>query len=100
MGHAPKSAKECEGVNLHIPKWTPILGVGVPNGLEFSKSNGTSWNSLDWGIPYIIRTLLELRCLKWACMTHLDIWNISFGHKKGRESKCHLDASPMAKHRI
>jgi hypothetical protein len=28
--HVPKSAKECEGMNLHTPKWTPILGVQVP----------------------------------------------------------------------
>jgi hypothetical protein len=28
--HAPGSAKECEGMNLHTPKWTPILGVRVP----------------------------------------------------------------------
>jgi hypothetical protein len=22
---------ECEGMNPHIPKWAPILGMGVPN---------------------------------------------------------------------
>jgi hypothetical protein len=27
--HALRSARKCEGMNLHIPKWTPILGVGV-----------------------------------------------------------------------
>jgi hypothetical protein len=26
---APGSAKECEGMNPHTPKRTPILGVGV-----------------------------------------------------------------------
>jgi hypothetical protein len=26
----PGSVKECEGMNLHIPKWTPILRIGVP----------------------------------------------------------------------
>ncbi len=25
--------KECEGMNLHTPKGTPMLGVGVPKGL-------------------------------------------------------------------
>jgi hypothetical protein len=25
--------KECEGMNPHTPKWTPIVGVGIPNGL-------------------------------------------------------------------
>jgi len=27
--HIPRSAKECEGMNPHIPKWIPILGLGV-----------------------------------------------------------------------
>jgi hypothetical protein len=30
MFHAPRSVRECEGMNPHIPKWAPILGVGVP----------------------------------------------------------------------
>jgi len=25
--HAPRSAKKCEGMNPHTPKWTLILGV-------------------------------------------------------------------------
>jgi hypothetical protein len=28
--HALGSAKECEGMNPHTPKWTPMLGIGVP----------------------------------------------------------------------
>jgi hypothetical protein len=28
--HAPKSAKECEGMNPHTPKGTPTLGIRVP----------------------------------------------------------------------
>jgi hypothetical protein len=27
-----RECKECEGMNLHTPKWTPMLGVGVPKG--------------------------------------------------------------------
>jgi hypothetical protein len=27
--HAPRSVGECEGMNLHIPKWVTILGVRV-----------------------------------------------------------------------
>jgi len=27
--HAPGSVGKCEGMNLHIPKWVPTLGVGV-----------------------------------------------------------------------
>ncbi len=36
---------------------------------------------------YIIENLLQRRCLKWACMTHLDISNTSYGQKKGRPLK-------------
>jgi len=28
-------------------------------------------NSLDLEVIYIIQNILELRCLKWASMTHL-----------------------------
>ncbi len=28
-----RECKECEGMNLHTPKWTPMFGVRVPNGL-------------------------------------------------------------------
>ncbi len=47
---------------------------------------------MDWRVLNIIEKLLECRCLKWACMTHLDIWNISYGQKKGRESNWNFDA--------
>jgi hypothetical protein len=50
---------------------------------------------MDWGILYIIRKLLERRCLKWACMTHLDIWNISYGQKKGLVSNWQFDSWPL-----
>jgi hypothetical protein len=30
MPHAPGSARECEGIDPHIPKGIPILGIGVP----------------------------------------------------------------------
>jgi len=44
------------------------------------------------GVLYIIR--LEFRYLKWARIAHLDIWNISYGQKKGRESNCQIDSRP------
>jgi hypothetical protein len=52
-------------------------------------------NPLDWRIPYIIGNLLELRCLKWARMTHLNIWNTSYGQKKGWESNWQFDSRPL-----
>jgi hypothetical protein len=42
---------------------------------------------MSCGVFYIIRNLLECKCLKWACIAHLDIWNTSYGQKKGWESR-------------
>jgi hypothetical protein len=49
--HAPKSAKECEGMNPHTPKRTRTLGVGLPVDSQWtpesSESNCRGQNSLD-----------------------------------------------------
>jgi hypothetical protein len=50
---------------------------------------------LVWKFIYIIGKLLKRRCLKWACITHLDIWNISYGQKKGWESNWQFDSRPL-----
>jgi hypothetical protein len=50
---------------------------------------------MDWGFFYIIENLLKHRCLKWACMTHLDIWNTSYGQKKGQESNWQFDSRSL-----
>jgi hypothetical protein len=39
-------------------------------------------NPSVWKVIYIIRKLLKRRCLKWACIAHLDIWNTSYDNKK------------------
>jgi hypothetical protein len=43
---------------------------------------------MAYGVFYIIENILERRCLKWARIAYLDIWNTSYGQKKGRESNC------------
>jgi hypothetical protein len=45
---------------LHTPKWTPTLGIGILMILEFSKSIYRGQNPLDWKVFYIIGKLLEL----------------------------------------
>jgi hypothetical protein len=50
---------------------------------------------MSCGVLYIIGKLLERRCLKWARIAHLDIWNTSYGQKKGRESNCQFDSRPQ-----
>jgi hypothetical protein len=46
-------------------------------------------------VLYIIAKLLESRCLKWAHIAHLDIWNTSYDQKKGQESNCQFDSRPQ-----
>jgi hypothetical protein len=78
------------GVQKSVREWTLTLPSELPFWeLEsqwtpkFSEGDCKGQNSLDWGVPYIIGKLLECRCPKWACMTHLDTWNTSYGQKKG-----------------
>jgi hypothetical protein len=49
---------------------------------------------MNWGVLYIIRNWLKYTCFKWACMTHLNIWNTSYGQKKGWGSNCQFDFQP------
>jgi len=51
---------------------------------EISEIDLRDQNSIACDVLYIIRKLLERRCLKWAHIAHLDIWNTSYGQKKGR----------------
>jgi hypothetical protein len=48
---------------------------------------------MDCGVLYIIGKLLKRRYLKWTRIAHLDIWNTSYGQKKGRESNSRESAS-------
>jgi hypothetical protein len=59
-----------------------------------SESNFRGQNSMAYDVLYIIGKILERKCLKWAHIAHLDIWNTSYGQKKGRESNCQFDSRP------
>jgi hypothetical protein len=63
--HAPMSAKECEGMNLHTPKWTPILGVGVPNGFP----------SLERAIAGVKIHWMEALLISLESFWNEDAWN-------------------------
>jgi hypothetical protein len=57
--HVPRSARECEGMSPHTPKWTPTLGVkvlmdswifiGKLQGSKFSKLRSSlyNWKALE-----------------------------------------------------
>ncbi len=76
-------------VNSHVRSWNPKQ---TP---EFSKHDCRGKNSWPRRILYIIGKLLKRRCLKWARIAHLDIWNTSYGQKKGRESNWQFDSRPL-----
>jgi hypothetical protein len=77
-----------------------ILTLGPKWGLRHrwtsktSESDCKGQNPLPCGSLYIIRNLLKLTCLKWARMTHLDIYNTSYDQKKGWESNWQFDSWP------
>jgi len=66
-------------------RWTP----------KTFESDCRGQNLMDCGVLYINGKLLERRCLKWARITHLDIWNVSYGQKKGRKSNYQFDSWPQ-----
>jgi hypothetical protein len=87
------------GVQESVREQTPTFPSELPLWqfesqwiFESSKGNCMGQNSLDWQVPFIIGNLLELRCLKWARMTHLDTSNTSYGQMKGQESNCQFNS--------
>jgi hypothetical protein len=76
-------------VNSHVGSWSPER---TP---EFSERDCRGPNSSPRKVLYIIGKLLKCKCLKWARMVHLDIWNTSYGQKKGRESNWQFDSRPL-----
>jgi hypothetical protein len=90
------------GVQKSVREWTLTLPRELPLWEfesqwtpESSEGDRRGQNSLDWGVPYIIENILERRCLKWAHMTHLDIWNTKYVQKKGWESNWQFDSRPL-----
>jgi hypothetical protein len=69
--HALVSVGECEGMNLHIPKSTPTLGVGVLMDSRTFKKQLQGSKPIGLRSFLYHRKFLELRCLEWARMTHL-----------------------------
>jgi hypothetical protein len=76
-------------VNSHVvdgsPKWTP----------KSSERNYKGQTPLPQRVLDIIGKPLNRRCLKWARIAHLDIWNTSYGQNNGRESNWYSDSWPL-----
>jgi len=90
-----ESMGECENWTSTLPSVFLLWELESRWTLEFLESNFSGQNTLDWKFHYIIKNLLERRGLKWARMTHLDIWKTSYGQKKSQESNWQFDSRPL-----
>jgi hypothetical protein len=79
---------------LTLPRRLPFWEMESQWTPKTSESNFRGQNSMAYDVFYIIGKLLERRCLKWSRIAHLNIWNISYGQKKGRESNYQFDFRP------
>jgi hypothetical protein len=87
-----ENVREC---TLTLPKELPLWELESWLTPECLENDCKGQNLMDWKVLYIIGKLLKRRCLKWARMTHLDIWNTSYGQKKGRESNQQFNSRPL-----
>jgi hypothetical protein len=62
---------------------------------KISEFDCRSQNTSHLGVFYIIEKISKCRCRKWACMGHLDIYNTSYGKKKGQELNWQFDSQPL-----
>jgi hypothetical protein len=97
-----KSHHMLPGVPKGVREWTLTLPSELPCWKlesqwtpKSSKRNYKGQNPSPWQFLYIIGKLLKCRCLKWARITHLDIWNTSYGQKRGRESNYQFDSRSL-----
>jgi hypothetical protein len=79
-------------MKLTLPKIGTWESSGTPKSSEF---DCRGQNTSHCGVLYIIGKLAKFKCRQWACMGHLDIYNISYGKKKGRESNWQFDSRPL-----
>jgi hypothetical protein len=82
--------EECED-ETHTPEMGTWESAGT---LETLKFDCKGQNTSHWGVLYIIEKISKRRCSKWACMSHLDIYNTSYDKKKGQESNWQFDSRP------
>jgi hypothetical protein len=80
---------------LTLPRQLPLWEMESRWTPEILESDCRGQNSMACDVLYIIGKLLEHRCLKWARIAHFNIWNISYGQKKGQELNCQFDSQPQ-----
>jgi hypothetical protein len=70
---------KCE-VATHTPENGTWESFGTPKN---SECNRRGQNTSPLGVFYTIEKVLKCRCLKWPCISHLDICSTSYGQNKG-----------------
>jgi len=60
-----------------------------------SEFNYRGQNTSPWNILHVIGKILKCKCQKWPRTNHLDIYNTSYGKKKGQESNWQFDSRPL-----
>jgi hypothetical protein len=88
-------------VQESVREWTFTLPRQLPLGEleswwtpEILENDYKGQNSFLERVLYIIGKVLKCRCPKWAHVTHWDIYNTSYGQKKGWESNGQFDSQP------
>jgi hypothetical protein len=84
--------REVWGRHSHSRKWD--LGVLRDSEKLIARLQGSKHLTLK-GVIYIVGKVLKCRCPKWPRMSHLDIYNTSYGWKKGQESNWQFDSRPL-----
>jgi hypothetical protein len=84
---------------LTLPRQLPLWEMESRWTPKTSESNLRGQISMACGALYINGNLLKHRCLKWARIAHLNIWNTSYDQKKGQESNsrefANFDSRPL-----
>ncbi len=76
-----------------VRKNEDLESLGTP---ECSELNSKAQNTLHWSVLGVIGKVLKRRYRKWPHIGHLDIYNSSYGQKKGRESRPGIDLFPTS----
>jgi 5-methylcytosine-specific restriction endonuclease McrA len=78
--------------NSHLGDGVPMESRWSPETLE---RDCRGQNSMVWDVIYVIENLLKCRCLKWACIAHLNTWNTSYAQKEGQKSNWQFNSRPL-----
>jgi hypothetical protein len=84
--HVPTSTKSVREWTLTFPSEFPLWELESKWTFESSDRDCRGQNPSSWRVIYIFGKLLKRKYLKWDRITHLDVWNMSYCQKKGRES--------------